>query len=83
LALQPGPGHPFPTFFLAKLLKSLYLRRTEKLEKGARYMSKFEKRPSPVKSESLFVFEGKSDSLIIGVVFLLLAFFLLGGILLK
>ena len=46
-------------------------------------MSKFEKRSLPVKSESLFVFEGKSDSLIIGVVFLLLAFFLLGGFFLK
>lgn len=46
-------------------------------------MHKFDKRTSPIKSESLFVFEGKSDSLIIGVVFLLLAFFLLGGFLLK
>lgn len=46
-------------------------------------MSRFEKRSSSIKSESLFVFEGKSDSLIIGVVFLLLAFFLLGGFFLK
>lgn len=46
-------------------------------------MQKFAKRDSSIKSESLFVFEGKSDSLIIGVVFLLLAFFLLGGFFLK
>lgn len=46
-------------------------------------MSKFEKKSSSLKSDSLFVFEGKSDSLIIGVVFLLLAFFLLGGLFLK
>jgi hypothetical protein len=38
---------------------------------------------SPIKGESLFVFEGKSDSLIIGVVFLLVAFFLFGGFFLK
>jgi len=40
-------------------------------------------RSTPVKGDSLFVFEGKSDSLIIGVVFLLVAFFLLGGFFLR
>lgn len=46
-------------------------------------MTKSGNKYSPMKSESLFVFEGKSDSLIIGVVFLLLAFFLFGGFFLK
>lgn len=46
-------------------------------------MVKGDDKYSPVKSGSLFVFEGKSDSLIIGVVFLLLAFFLFGGFFLK
>jgi hypothetical protein len=40
-------------------------------------------RHTPMKGDSLFVFEGKSDSLIIGVVFLLVAFFLFGGFFLK
>jgi hypothetical protein len=40
-------------------------------------------RSSEEKTGSLFVFEGKNDYLIIGIVFLLLAFFILGGFLVK
>jgi len=41
------------------------------------------KRHSSLKNEGLFVFEGKNDFLIIGVIFLLLSFFLLGGFFFK
>ena len=46
-------------------------------------MSKGGNKSSQIKNTSLFVSEGKSDSLIIGVVFLLFAFFLAGGLLMK
>lgn len=38
---------------------------------------------SPLRSNSLFVFEGKNDFLLIGVIFLLLSFFLIGGFFFK
>jgi len=34
-------------------------------------------------SDSLFVFEGKNDFLIIGIIFLLVSFFLMGGFFFK
>lgn len=46
-------------------------------------MSKHEQKTPLPKNTNLFVFEGKNDFLIIGVIFLLLAFFLLGGFFLK
>lgn len=46
-------------------------------------MSKHQQKIPSSKTASLFVFEGKNDFLIIGIVFLLLAFFLFGGFFLK
>lgn len=46
-------------------------------------MSRKTKRDFPLKNESLFVFEGKNDFLLIGIVFLLLSFFLMGGFFFK
>jgi hypothetical protein len=34
-------------------------------------------------SDSLFVFEGKNDFLLIGIIFLLVSFFLMGGFFFK
>jgi hypothetical protein len=41
------------------------------------------KPPIPLKGESLFVSEGKNDFLLIGIIFLLLSFFLMGGFFFK
>lgn len=38
---------------------------------------------SSLKNERLFVFEGKNDFLLIGIIFLLLSFFLVGGFFFK
>jgi len=44
---------------------------------------KKDKPPVPLKGDSLFVFEGKNDFLLIAVIFLLLSFFLMGGFFFK
>lgn len=46
-------------------------------------IDKKSKRYSPLKSESLFVLEGKNDFLLIGIIFLLVSFFLMGGFFFK
>jgi hypothetical protein len=46
-------------------------------------VSKKNKKYSAIKGESLFVLEGKNDFLLIGIVFLLVSFFLMGGFFFK
>lgn len=74
--------------FLVISRRILYclIKTTEKkliLMRNPVSVSRKNKRHSSLKSESLFVFEGKNDFLLIGIIFLLLSFFLLGGFFFK